>query len=124
MDSSSPPTIARHGESAPTIMFDNVWIGLEEGPILRGLTFSTSPGETLVLLGETGTGKTLALKIAAGLLCPDRGTVKALGQEITNKTEQELLEFRRQVLHYCRETLLPPLPGFGSRSSSAQWNER
>jgi phospholipid/cholesterol/gamma-HCH transport system ATP-binding protein len=97
MDSPSPLTIARQGESAPTIMFDNVWIGFEEGPILRGLTFSTEPGETLVLLGETGTGKTLALKIAAGLLCPDRGTVKALGQDITHKTEQELLEFRRQI---------------------------
>jgi phospholipid/cholesterol/gamma-HCH transport system ATP-binding protein len=97
MDSHSPPTVASQGESAPTIMFDNVWIGFEEGPILRGLTFSTEPGETLVLLGETGTGKTLALKIAAGLLSPDRGTVKALGQDITNKTEQELLEFRRQI---------------------------
>ncbi len=77
--------------------FDDVWIGFDEGPILRGLTFSTQPGETLVLLGETGTGKTLALKIAAGLLRPDRGTVRALGHEVTGKTEDELLEFRRQV---------------------------
>jgi phospholipid/cholesterol/gamma-HCH transport system ATP-binding protein len=88
--------------SAPTkteavIRFDDVWIGFDEGPILQGLTFSTQPGETLVLLGETGTGKTLALKIAAGLLRPDRGTVHALGQEVTGKSEEELLEFRRQV---------------------------
>jgi phospholipid/cholesterol/gamma-HCH transport system ATP-binding protein len=79
------------------IRFEDVWIGFEEGPILRGLTFSTRPGETLVLLGETGTGKTLALKIAAGLLRPDRGTVYALGHEVTGKSEEELLEFRRQV---------------------------
>jgi phospholipid/cholesterol/gamma-HCH transport system ATP-binding protein len=79
------------------IRFDDVWIGFDEGPILRGLTFSTQPGETLVLLGETGTGKTLALKIAAGLLRPDRGAVHALGQHVTGKTEEELLEFRRQV---------------------------
>jgi phospholipid/cholesterol/gamma-HCH transport system ATP-binding protein len=79
------------------IRFDDVWIGFDEGPILRGLTFSTQPGETLVLLGETGTGKTLALKIAAGLLRPDRGAVHALGQDVTGKTEEELLEFRRQV---------------------------
>ncbi len=64
---------------------------------MRGLTFSAQPGETLVLLGETGTGKTLALKIAAGLLTPDRGTVHALGQDISGKTEQELLEFRRKI---------------------------
>jgi phospholipid/cholesterol/gamma-HCH transport system ATP-binding protein len=72
-------------------------LGFEEGPILRGLSFHVQPRETLVLLGETGTGKTLALKIAAGLLCPDRGAVHVLGQEITDKSESELLEFRRKV---------------------------
>jgi phospholipid/cholesterol/gamma-HCH transport system ATP-binding protein len=90
-NASAPP------KTEAVIRFDDVWIGFDEGPILRGLTFSTQPGETLVLLGETGTGKTLALKIAAGLLRPDRGTVHALGQEVTGKTEEELLEFRRQV---------------------------
>jgi phospholipid/cholesterol/gamma-HCH transport system ATP-binding protein len=64
---------------------------------LRGLSFSVQPRETLILLGETGTGKTLTLKLAAGLLCPDSGTVRALGQDITGKPERELLEFRRQV---------------------------
>jgi phospholipid/cholesterol/gamma-HCH transport system ATP-binding protein len=96
----SPPrtsAIARQDETASTITFEDVWIGFDEGPVLRGLTFSTQPGETLVLLGETGTGKTLALKIAAGLLCPDRGKVRALGQDITNKSEEELLQFRRQI---------------------------
>jgi phospholipid/cholesterol/gamma-HCH transport system ATP-binding protein len=89
-NTSTPPKVA-------VIQFDDVWIGFDESPILRGLTFSTQPGETLVLLGETGTGKTLALKIAAGLLRPDRGTVRALGHDVTGKTEDELLEFRRQV---------------------------
>jgi phospholipid/cholesterol/gamma-HCH transport system ATP-binding protein len=98
MDSPSrSSTIAPRRDATSTIEFKDVWIGFGEDPILRGLTFSTQPGETLVLLGETGTGKTLALKIAAGLLVPDRGTVKALGQEITSKSEDELLEFRRQI---------------------------
>jgi phospholipid/cholesterol/gamma-HCH transport system ATP-binding protein len=93
-----PPRNAGPAAKAePVIQFDDVWIGFDEGPILRGLTFATQPGETLVLLGETGTGKTLALKIAAGLLRPDRGTVYALGQEVSGKSEEELLEFRRQV---------------------------
>src|SRR5271165_1274856 len=96
----SPPRIpnaALQPQSAATITFDDVWIGFEEGPILRVLTFSAKPGETLVLLGETGTGKTLALKIAAGLLSPDRGAVHALGQDLSGKSEQELLQFRRQI---------------------------
>jgi phospholipid/cholesterol/gamma-HCH transport system ATP-binding protein len=81
----------------PALRFDDVWIGFEEGPILRGLTFSARPEETLILLGETGTGKTLALKLAAGLLIPDRGRIQALGHDVSHKSEHELLEFRRQV---------------------------
>ena len=79
------------------IRFSDVWLGYEEGPILKGLSFSVQPCETLILLGETGTGKTLALKLAAGLLAPDEGEVRALGQDLSRKTELELLEFRRQV---------------------------
>src|SRR5271167_3456707 len=98
MDSASrSSTIATQPGAVPTISFEDVWIGFEEGPILQGLTFSAQPGETLVLLGETGTGKTLALKLAAGLLLPDRGTVRALGHDVSGKSEQELLQFRRQV---------------------------
>jgi phospholipid/cholesterol/gamma-HCH transport system ATP-binding protein len=81
----------------PALSFSDVWIGFDEGPILRGLSFSVSANETLVLLGETGTGKTLALKLAAGLLSPERGAVRALGQDISSKAERELLQFRRQV---------------------------
>jgi phospholipid/cholesterol/gamma-HCH transport system ATP-binding protein len=88
-------TVSSHEDAA--IRFSDVWLGYEEGPILRGLSFSVRPRETLILLGETGTGKTLALKLAAGLLCPDRGEVRALGQQLSDKTELELLEFRRQV---------------------------
>jgi len=92
-----PSNAATPAKSDAVIRFEDVWIGFDDGPILRGLTFSTQPGETLVLLGETGTGKTLALKIAAGLLRPDRGVVYALGQEVSGKSEEELLEFRRKV---------------------------
>ncbi len=84
-------------ENAAAIQFEDVWLGFEEGPILRGLTFSAQPEETLVFLGETGTGKTLSLKLAAGLLRSDRGTVRVLGHDVSGKSEEELLEFRRQV---------------------------
>lgn len=98
MDSSSSRSIASlQTDSDASVHFSDVWIGFDEGPILRGLTFSALPGETLVLLGETGTGKTLTLKLAAGLLRPDRGTVRSLGQDLSGKSEQELLRFRRQL---------------------------
>jgi phospholipid/cholesterol/gamma-HCH transport system ATP-binding protein len=79
------------------IAFEDVHIGFDEGEILRGVSFSVRERETLVLLGETGTGKTLTLKMAAGLLRPARGSVRVLGQEVSQMPEQELLDFRRQV---------------------------
>jgi phospholipid/cholesterol/gamma-HCH transport system ATP-binding protein len=92
---SSPATPAL--ETAPVVTFDNVRIGFEEGDILRGVSFQVLPRETLVLLGETGTGKTLTLKLAAGLLQPTHGTVHVLGQEVSSMPERELLAFRRQI---------------------------
>jgi phospholipid/cholesterol/gamma-HCH transport system ATP-binding protein len=97
MDAHADAAAVTSRQTGAAIKFTDVWLGFDEGPILRGLTFSVQPEETLVLLGETGTGKTLTLKLAAGLLCPDRGTVEALGQIVSGKSEQELLQLRRQI---------------------------
>ncbi len=85
------------GEARSAIAFENVRIGFEEGEILRGVSFRVRERETLVLLGETGTGKTLTLKMAAGLLRPDSGSVNVLGQKISDMEEKELLAFRRKI---------------------------
>jgi phospholipid/cholesterol/gamma-HCH transport system ATP-binding protein len=92
---SSPVNPASNGD--PVVTFNNVRVGFEEGDILQGVSFQVLPRETLVLLGETGTGKTLTLKLAAGLLRPSQGTVEALGQEISSMGEDDLLAYRRQV---------------------------
>jgi phospholipid/cholesterol/gamma-HCH transport system ATP-binding protein len=83
--------------TAAVVAFTNVKLGFEEGDVLRGVSFEVMPRETLVLLGETGTGKTLTLKLAAGLLRPTQGRIEVLGQEISSMREQELLTYRRQV---------------------------
>jgi phospholipid/cholesterol/gamma-HCH transport system ATP-binding protein len=80
-----------------TISFRDVRLGFDEGDIVRGLSFEVFPKETLVLLGETGTGKTLSLKMAAGLLRPQEGDVKVLGRHISEMQEKELLDFRREI---------------------------
>jgi phospholipid/cholesterol/gamma-HCH transport system ATP-binding protein len=79
------------------IEFKNVRLGFAEGEILRGVTFSAQEGETVILLGETGTGKTLLLKLATGLLRPDTGSIRVLGKDISGISETELLEIRRQI---------------------------
>ena len=81
----------------PAVTFEDVWMGFDEGPVLRGVTFQVQERETLILLGETGTGKTLTLKIAAGLLTPNNGSVIVLGNEVSEMKESELLAFRRKI---------------------------
>jgi phospholipid/cholesterol/gamma-HCH transport system ATP-binding protein len=88
--------ISARGSAAP-ITFLDVHVGFDEGEILKGISFQVLSRETLVLLGETGTGKTLTLKLAAGLLQPLNGTVNVLGKDVSEMREHELLEFRRQI---------------------------
>jgi len=83
--------------SEPAIAFEGVRIRFDAGDVLRGVSFSVAPGETKILVGETGSGKTLLLKLAAGLLRPDAGRIAVLGREVSAMPERELLAFRAQV---------------------------
>ncbi len=89
--------MSRPGSDEAVISFENVCIGFEDTEVLRGLSFEVRSRETLVLLGETGTGKTLTLKLAAGLLRPDEGRVRVLQESVSGMEEKELLNFRRRI---------------------------
>lgn len=84
-------------EARSAIAFEDVRIGFDEDQILRGVSFCVRERETVVLLGETGTGKTLTLKMAAGLLRPDGGSIDVLGQKVSDMPEKDLLAFRRKI---------------------------
>lgn len=97
---SPSPTTPANNSLAPgeaVIDFRDVHLGFAEGDILRGITFSARHRETVVLLGETGTGKTLTLKLAVGLLRPDSGEVDVLGQRVSTIPERKLHNFRRDL---------------------------
>lgn len=81
----------------PVIAFRDVHIGFDEGEVLRGISFEVDVRETKVLLGESGSGKTLILKLAAGLLHPDSGSIRVMDREVTQMSEVELLSFRRKI---------------------------
>lgn len=81
----------------PAISLEDVHIGFDEGEVLHGVSFDVHPRETLVLLGETGSGKTLTLKMAAGLLKPSAGRVRVLGEPVSEMKEKEILEVRRRI---------------------------
>ena len=93
----TPAAATATTNAGPAVVFDNVYLGFDEGDILRGVSFSVPARETLVLLGETGTGKTLTLKLAAGLLKPTRGSISVLGQEVSTMSESELLRLRERI---------------------------
>jgi len=82
---------------SPAIALEGVRITFDERDVLNGVSFRVAPRETLALLGETGTGKTVLLKMVAGLLRPDAGRIQVLGSEVTALAEEDLLNFRRQL---------------------------
>lgn len=93
----SPADMTNLVPGEPFIAFKDVHIGFDEGDVLRGVSFDVWPGETKVLLGETGTGKTLIMKLGAGLLRADSGRVWVMGHDFTDMPERELLDFRRHL---------------------------
>jgi phospholipid/cholesterol/gamma-HCH transport system ATP-binding protein len=65
--------------------------------VLRGVSFDVDHGETLVVMGGSGSGKTVMLRHVAGLIRPTTGTIKVFGQRIESLGEEELLPIRRRM---------------------------
>ncbi|MGN7823805.1 ABC transporter ATP-binding protein [Chitinophaga sp. 22536] len=65
--------------------------------VLRGINLDVHKGENVVVLGRSGTGKSVLIKIIVGLLYPDSGTVNVLGKDVSALTEADLRELRMQV---------------------------
>jgi phospholipid/cholesterol/gamma-HCH transport system ATP-binding protein len=65
--------------------------------VLKGFTLDVSEGETMVIIGGSGTGKSVAIKHIVGLLEPDRGTVWVDGKEVPRLPRDELYELRSKV---------------------------
>ncbi len=83
-------------ESA-VVVFEKVRIAFDGREVLRDLSFSLRKGETKILLGETGAGKTVLLKLAAGLIRPDAGRIEVVGKDVVEMSERELLTFRSRI---------------------------
>ncbi|MCJ7812979.1 ABC transporter ATP-binding protein [bacterium] len=77
--------------------FDEVHKCFDGEEVLRGLTLNIRKGEALVILGGSGTGKTVILKHIVGLLSPDRGRVYVNDKDITDCDENQLISVRRKV---------------------------
>jgi phospholipid/cholesterol/gamma-HCH transport system ATP-binding protein len=81
----------------PVISIRNVAKAFEDYAVLRGIDLDLFQGENLVVLGRSGTGKSVLIKLISGLLKPDTGTIQVLGQEVTTINDHELQELRIRI---------------------------
>src|SRR5271169_3216864 len=109
MSSLAPPVEQPQSNPAPTlepvIRFQDVSISFDQ-PVLNGISSQLARGEAKVLFGESGTGKTLILKLALGLIKPDSGRIEVLGKEVSAMREQDMYAFRRQIGMVLQESAL------------------
>ena len=82
--------------ATPVIELDHVYLSFDR-PILEDVSLEARKGETICLVGESGTGKSTTLKLILRLLVPDRGTVCIHGEDITDLTFEEALEARQHM---------------------------
>ncbi len=96
---SGPPSIAPPGPPpiGPVIVFDDVSISFNDRPVLKNVSFSVTRGETLCILGRSGVGKSVSLRLLMGFLKPDSGTIQVEGKEITDLSEEGLRAIRQRV---------------------------
>ena len=92
--------------AGPAIVFEDVYLSFEENHVLRGISFQLPVGETKVFFGIAGSGKSTILKLALGLLRPDKGRITVLGQEVSSMREEDLFQLRRKVGMVFQESAL------------------
>jgi phospholipid/cholesterol/gamma-HCH transport system ATP-binding protein len=81
----------------PAIEFRDVHLAFDERTILNGLSFKVMKGETKIILGGSGGGKSTIIKIVLGLLKPDAGQVLVDGEDITHYTEIQMMRVRKKI---------------------------
>jgi phospholipid/cholesterol/gamma-HCH transport system ATP-binding protein len=90
----------------PVVQFEDVHLRFEDNQVLRGVSFSVGRGETRVILGPAGVGKSVLMKLANGLLQPDEGTVRVFGKDLCTLTLREMFELRAHVGMVFQESAL------------------
>lgn len=84
-------------ESLNYFEFRDVCKGFDEHLVLDHVSFTVKRGETCVIMGRSGVGKSVSLKHIMGFLKPDSGRIFIDGQDVTDFSEQQFAEIRREV---------------------------
>jgi phospholipid/cholesterol/gamma-HCH transport system ATP-binding protein len=84
-------------ETTPAVVFDKVSFAFDEHVVLRDVSFSVPVGSMRMLLGASGAGKSILLKLILGLFRPDAGTILVNGQRVDRMPERDLLRLRGDI---------------------------
>jgi phospholipid/cholesterol/gamma-HCH transport system ATP-binding protein len=101
-----PPERTTEPELAPIVVFEDVSIGFGGKPILQHISFHVERGQTLIILGPAGCGKSVLMKLANGLLRPDSGTIRVFGQDIGKLSEEQMFKLREHIGMVFQESAL------------------
>jgi phospholipid/cholesterol/gamma-HCH transport system ATP-binding protein len=84
-------------EADPIIVLDHVSKSFASKPVLQDVSLTVAPGEALCILGRSGTGKSVTLKLMIALLLPDSGLIRIAGENITKLDGEQLSHIRRKI---------------------------
>jgi len=90
----SPAQSRPAGPGAPVIALDHVKLAFDEKVVLADMSFALMKGRTKIILGASGSGKSITLKIITGLLRPDAGAVLVNGHRVDQLSERDLMPVR------------------------------
>jgi phospholipid/cholesterol/gamma-HCH transport system ATP-binding protein len=88
------------------VTFEHVSIKFDIKPVLEDISFRVMPGETRVILGPAGCGKSVLMKLANGLLKPDSGSIHVFDQDVTEMRERDLYKLRGRIGMVFQESAL------------------
>jgi len=88
------------------VVFEHVSLAFGDHEVLRDINFSVARGSMMILLGASGAGKSVILKLILGLLRPDTGVIYVNGERIDNMSETELLRIRADIGMLFQESAL------------------
>jgi len=83
--------------ATPAIEFRDVYLSFDDRTVLKGLSFKVMRGETKIILGGSGGGKSTIIKIVLGLLKPDSGRVLVDGEDVTDYNEEQMMSVRKNI---------------------------
>src|SRR6188768_1191380 len=81
-------------DSTAMVVFDHVSVAFDDQVVLRDLSFTVPRGSMRIMLGASGAGKSVVLKLILGLIRPDSGRIYVHGQRIDTMPERDLLRLR------------------------------